>query len=695
MIRNLFISMILMASMNFSLAQDSHIDSVKEELRRSQNDTARIALLSDLSVAYQQIRPDSSYKYSNMLLEISRKLHYPLTEAFAFSRIAYSLIDLGQYPKSLQAIHEGVKLAEDPASEKNILPDKYASSEEYHDFKLNPRLHRLNALAELYQIEGILYSNMYNPRKEMQLDSQVLALVDQTGNLRLKCRAQITLGIAHTRSGSLNSALQLMDSAYSLASKLNFSRFVGSILLNYGRIYRAMHNKEKASDYFREAIKQGRVEYPRAVAAANIDNSGLFPLPAYKDSALFYAYNGLETAKMLDVPELILRAYDTLGRIYRAIGKNDSAVKYMALVIRMKDNLFNTRQTQQFQNIEYAQQQKEQELQNAQKSFKNRLILYGVLTWAIIFLVIAAILWRNNRNKQKAYALLQQQKHETENQKNKAESTLKELRATQAQLIQSEKMASLGEMSAGIAHEIQNPLNFVNNFSELNSELISELKSGLRQESLSASGYKLSTDILRNLEENSKKITHHGKRADAIVKGMLQHSNLSLSKKELSDINELTQEYLKFCYHSYRVKDKNFYCEIKCSFDADPAEIYVVPQDLGRVLLNLFNNSFYAMAGKMRIDKDYVPQLEIKTALVENTIEITIRDNGPGIPEKIREKIFQPFFTTKPAGQGTGLGLSLAYDIITKEHGGTIGIESREGEYAEFVIRLPQNETSS
>jgi signal transduction histidine kinase len=232
-------------------------------------------------------------------------------------------------------------------------------------------------------------------------------------------------------------------------------------------------------------------------------------------------------------------------------------------------------------------------------------------------------------------------------------------------------------------------LNFVNNFSELNTELISELRSGLQQESLSPSGSRLSSDILQNLEENSKKITHHGRRADAIVKGMLQHSNLSSAKKELTDINELSQEYLKFSYHSYRIKDKHFHCEMECRFDADPAEMYVVPQDLGRVLLNLFNNSFYSMAGKMQLTADYEPLLEVNTALVENCVQITIRDNGPGISEKNREKIFQPFFTTKPAGQGTGLGLSLSYDIITKEHGGTIGVESQEGEYAEFVIRLP------
>jgi two-component system, NtrC family, sensor kinase len=695
MTRKLITFMILIASINTCCGQASFSDSLKQELNKTKNDTVKISLVSALSVYYQQLKPDSSNRYSEILLQISRKLGYRITEAFALSRMAYALLDLGQYPKSLQTIHEGVKLAEDPANEKNILPEQYASSEEYHELALTPRMHRLNALADLFQVEGILYSNMNNSRKELELDSQVMDLIRQTGNLRLKCRTQITMGIAYSRLGSLNSALLVLDSAYDLASKLNFKRFVSSILLNTGRIYRTMHDNEKAAGYFREAIKAGQVEYPRGVAAASIDNGGLFSLPANKDSALWYAYNGLETAKKFEAPELIQRAYDLLGKIYRAVGKNDSAVKYMSYLIGIKDTLFNVKQGQQFQNIQFAQQQKEQELLNAQKSYKNRLVLYAVLTWAAIFLIIATILWRNNRNKQKDYALLQRQKQETDNQKNKAETTLKELRATQAQLIQSEKMASLGEMSAGIAHEIQNPLNFVNNFSELNAELISELKSGLQQESLSPSGSRLSSDILQNLEENSKKITHHGKRADAIVKGMLQHSNLDAAKKELSDINELTREYLKFCYHSYRLKDKNFNCEFETHLDADPADIFIVAQDLGRVLLNLFNNSFYAMATKKKEQAYYNPVLKVRTALFENCIEIIIRDNGPGIPEKIREKIFQPFFTTKPAGQGTGLGLSLSYDIITKEHDGMISVESKEGEYAEFVIRLPLNDLSS
>ena len=680
----------MLACLNLCRAQASHVDSLINELGKSQNDTAKVGLLTDLTVSYEQTKPKSSYDYAIILLGISRKLHYRLSEAFAFCRIAYSQVDLGQYPKSLLSIHEGIKLAEDPASEKNIVPDQYAGKEEYHEHPLTPALHRLNVLAELLQIEGILYSNMYDYRKQLYLDSFVLELIKQTGNLYLKCRTHITIGIAYIALKSLDSALLSLQRAYDIALNLNFRRFVSSILLNMGRIYRMKGDNEKAAAYFRQAILEGRLEYMRGAVNGYIYAGYILMLTGQKDSSLIYAYNALETSKGMNVPILELRSYILLDSIYSLSKQNDSAVKYKALIIKMNDSLYNAKQIQQFEDIDFNQQQQEQELLNAQKSYKNRLLLYGVLTWMGIFIVIAAILWRNNRLKQKAYALLQTQKQETERQKVKAEAALGELKSTQAQLIQSEKMASLGELTAGIAHEIQNPLNFVNNFSELNSDLINDLKAGLANESLSDSGSRLSSDILQSLEENSKKITHHGHRADAIVKGMLQHTNLGAGRKELIDINELISEYLKFSYHSYRLKEKDFKCEIKSTLDAEPSAVYAVPQDLGRVLLNLFNNAFYAMAEKKKTAKGYEPILHVKTAFNESCVEIVIRDSGPGIPQKIREKIFQPFFTTKPAGQGTGLGLSLAYDIVTKEHGGTIGVESQEGEYAEFVIRIPQ-----
>ncbi|MCB2219041.1 MAG: hypothetical protein KQI35_01510 [Bacteroidetes bacterium] len=265
------------------------------------------------------------------------------------------------------------------------------------------------------------------------------------------------------------------------------------------------------------------------------------------------------------------------------------------------------------------------------------------------------------------------------------EKAYHELKTTQSQLIQSEKMASLGELTAGIAHEIQNPLNFVNNFSEVNRELIAELREELENGNLEEV-----KEIAGDLEQNEIKISHHGKRADDIVKGMLQHSRTSSGQKEPTDLNALADEYLRLSYHGLRAKDKSFNADFKLEADPNLPEINVVPQDIGRVLLNLINNAFYAVSEKAKQEKDeYKPAVVVSSKKLNDKIEIRVKDNGNGIPESVMDKIFQPFFTTKPTGQGTGLGLSMSYDIITKGHGGELIVSSELSKGSEFIIRLP------
>jgi two-component system, NtrC family, sensor kinase len=274
---------------------------------------------------------------------------------------------------------------------------------------------------------------------------------------------------------------------------------------------------------------------------------------------------------------------------------------------------------------------------------------------------------------------------ELTHQKEELENALKELKATQAQLIQSEKMASLGELTAGIAHEIQNPLNFVNNFSELSSELLDEMKEELLKKNTDEAAV-LANDVKQNLE----KIIHHGKRADSIVKGMLQHSRSNMGIKEPTDINALADEYLRLSYHGLRAKDKSFNADFKLEADETLQKVDVVPQDIGRVLLNLINNAFYAVSKKAAENiPGYKPEVTVSTKRSNKNVKISIKDNGSGVPVYIKDKIFQPFFTTKPAGQGTGLGLSISYDIITKGHNGDITINTKQGEGTEFVITIP------
>ncbi|AVR45402.1 hypothetical protein C7S20_09030 [Christiangramia fulva] len=324
-------------------------------------------------------------------------------------------------------------------------------------------------------------------------------------------------------------------------------------------------------------------------------------------------------------------------------------------------------------------------------------LLYGLVSIAILYSIMQyRSQWLKKENR-----VLEERVSERTAQLQKS---IHDLENTQAQLIQSEKMASLGELTAGIAHEIQNPLNFVNNFSEVNSELIEELRNEKNKEE-ALRDKALEEELLTDISENEKKIRHHGQRADAIVKGMLQHSRNSSAEKELTDINKLADEYLRLSYHGLRAKDKTFNAGMKTEFDETLPKIYVAPQDIGRVILNLINNAFYAVTDKKRRTNDpgYEPTVIVSTRQNDKFIEIDIQDNGYGIPEEVKEKIFQPFFTTKPSGQGTGLGLSLSYDIV-KMHGGILTVNTRHGvpvtnngnsepegpEGTTFTIQLPK-----
>jgi signal transduction histidine kinase len=388
---------------------------------------------------------------------------------------------------------------------------------------------------------------------------------------------------------------------------------------------------------------------------------------------LVYAKKALQYAM---VDRLFKHCKDISTYLSEQYAKSDErlALQYSLMAVRYSDSLtsLNTMSTySEFLDFDESQRQSELELLKQKYETKNKLIIMG---GGIALLLIGMFfLFRNVRLKQAA--------------KLKIEEAFEQLKSTQSQLIQSEKMASLGELTAGIAHEIQNPLNFVNNFSDVNSELILEM-----QEEMDKGNIAEAKTISNDIKENEEKIKHHGKRADAIVKGMLQHSRSSSGQKEPTDINALCDEYLRLAYHGLRAKDKSFNAKYETNFDTTIEKVNVVPQDIGRVILNLINNAFYAVSEKAKLrDSSYEPRVIVETKKLNGKIEISVKDNGNGIPDAIKEKIFQPFFTTKPTGQGTGLGLSLSYDIITKGHGGELKVKTQEGLGSEFVISLPAN----
>ena len=665
--------------------RDQLLTEKKYAFSKQKLDTSRVAILVAIANIYafwpEYYNSDSALYYAQEAIQLQQKIisskQYNSSDRNIFSSqiirlqelIATLFHSLGNYPKALEIRFENLSLAE-REKDKYIMVDAIKNiSYDYQSMKD--------------------YQNML---KYGKLSDSVLNTLD-TGDVRFrneKAGAYWIISTAYYK-------LKLYDYALSYAKKMTviqvlkndpyYLTYSGLLLAD---IYSAKGNISPSFYYYRQVISNALKLYaviPYASAHAGI--ARLYQKEQKLDSALFYARSSVETFQRykIDVQAwgensiyFIADIYPLLADIYKDNKQLDSAYKYLDLSVALKDSLYNTDKIRQFQastfNEASRRLQIEQQNREAKQQFDTRVKMYGLITGLIVFLIVALILYRNNKHKQKANTLLQSQKKEIE-------ATLGELKTTQSQLIQSEKMASLGELTAGIAHEIQNPLNFVNNFSEVNTELIDEMQQEMDKGNL-ADAKAISNDI----KENEQKINHHGKRADASVKGMLQHSRTNSGVKEPSDINALADEYLRLPYHGLRAKDKSFNATLNTDFDETIGMINIIPQDIGRVILNLITNAFYAVTEKKKQSENgYEPTVSVATKKDGNRVMISVRDNGNGIPQKVLDKIFQPFFTTKPTGQGTGLGLSMSYDIV-KAHGGELKAVTEVGEGTEFTVQL-------
>ncbi|HWH63535.1 MAG TPA: ATP-binding protein, partial [Ginsengibacter sp.] len=492
------------------------------------------------------------------------------------------------------------------------------------------------------------------------------------------------MGNAFRREGILDSSLYYTQKAYTLSLNSPEIFFFPYVRNCEGEINEALGRTEIAKQFYRDAAIQGiKVNHLFQLSYSYSQLSNIFNRSGRLDSCIYFAKKSLELSQGFFYGTFIPQASNQLSLAFEKLHQPDSALKYLRLSIEVKDKVMNQTKQQQFQMLDFEEQQREEKINLAHQQYIVKIRTFLLIGGLAVLLLIVSLLYRNNKIKQKSNKQLLGKTKELE-------QAMQSLKDTQSQLIQSEKMASLGELTAGIAHEIQNPLNFVNNFSEVNKELIEELK-GERQKAEGERNTILENEMLNDIEVNEEKINHHGKRADAIVKGMLQHSRSSTGVKEPTDINALADEYLRLSYHGFRAKDKSFNAEMKTDFDNSIGKIDIVPQDIGRVLLNLYNNAFYAVSEKAKQQPNgYEPTISVSTKKINNTIELTVTDNGNGIPQKVLDKIFQPFFTTKPTGEGTGLGLSLSYDIV-KAHGGEIKVETKEGDGSKFIIQLQTN----
>jgi signal transduction histidine kinase len=696
LLKKLAICFLLLINYETGLAQTSFIDSLHSELTKTENDSLRIKLYASLSEAFKELQPDSCVYFSRLLGDLAEKHGFRLKQAYALGQIGYALKDKGEFPMAFRNLLAAKQICEDPTSESNIVSTRFMTDEGFQIHTADPHVLRLSELSITYLKLGVLYENMndFKQEKEYQLLSRKYA--QEAGSKALESTANSILGKVYLIMGETDSALEAEQNAYSQAISSNYNEHLGTILLNLGKVYAQKGDIQQAINYNKKAIAHSyEISYLRGVAAGNLALSDFFLNSGQLDSALHYGNLAQDISAALDNPGLMLRSYTAKAGVYRKLRKNDSIVKYQTLMIGLKDSLQNPKQIKLFENIAAEEEKRKQELENEKEAYAHKLQTVGLISLIVIFLIIAGGLWFNNKQRRKAFGILEKQKEETDIQKAKAEQALVDLKATQSQLVQREKMASLGELTAGIAHEIQNPLNFVNNFSEINGELIQELKNEIKDDHKNEA-----SSLAETIAANEKKIIHHGRRADAIVKGMLQHSRAGTGVKQPTDLNALVDECLRLSYHGFLARDQHFNVTLVQDLDPEIKKLDIVPPDVSSVLLNLFNNAFYAVNKKMKKQMSiaggngsaigYQPMVRVRTRgnSKPGYVEILIEDNGEGIPASIFDKIFQPFFTTKPTGEGTGLGLSLSYDVI-KAHGGEIKVDSASGEGSTFTIEIP------
>jgi signal transduction histidine kinase len=642
----------------YLFAQNTEIDSLKRLLDTAKENYWHVMNLEALSYAYLSSHPDTSLQYAQEGLALARKINSRSGEASCIIAIGSVYFHFGDYPRALETYLQALRIKEKLGHENLAvilfnIADVYITQEDF-------------AHALVY-----LHKAMENDQQRKDTSGVLFDLY--------------TLGATYNRMKKPDSSLYYTNKALEFSKQAGDQSLLGSILNNYAATYEFQEKYPLALKYYHASIDASLSIGDNEVLAE--DYFGLakvYKLMQRTDSSIFYASKSLDLAQAAPFLNQVLDASKLLSEAYAGEKKFDSAYKYFKLSTETKDSLFNVEQVKKLETLKYNEQQRQQAVETAKREYKQKLQLYAVIAASVIFLVLAIVLWRNNKQKQRAYILLQQQKQKTD-------EALSELQATQIQLVHAEKMASLGELTAGIAHEIENPLNFVNNFSDINLELAEEA-----EEALGQNDREEAEAILREIKQNLIKVGHHGMRADAIVKNMLQHSGRSTGRKELTHLNTLIDGCLRSCYLSMQAKQHSFSAILETHYDPSIGNVIVVPQDLKRVLQNLFDNAFYALHEKKKQQpENYEPLLQVTTKKVDGKVEIAVKDNGTGIPETELDKVFQPFFTTKPTGEGTGLGLSLSYDIITKGHGGELKVETKNGEGATFIIHLPQHPEKS
>ncbi len=735
------VSIVLLIIFSSSLlhAQNAKIDSLNRLIKTETDPKARINQMLEKADILGIMNLDSAISFNLKIIAESKKINYGLGQEEAMLKLVHNYTYSGNSMAALQQLgnlRRYVEQKQDSGSFANYysvaglyygMQSKYDSSIYFYEKaiplyeKIGNRVRTGSCASNL----AIGYQQQSNYPKALFYQQKALKIQEEDGNISGQAYTLVNMANTYQNMGDNPRAESHFLKTIELAGKESLTNVELYAYTNLSSMFLDMEQWHKAYDYAMEAAKLGGKMGDKGIQSASLSKAALAKIRQEKpDEAIALASKAMALADSVNQPMIIKQAYSAMGFVLKWQKKWKEAIPYYEkslaslketdLFIEENGSLFREvsecyeqtgspakalemykqytviadsvhsrdniqKATELTMNYEFEKREQAEKVKQDAKDELNRTRMIGLGSGLFLSFIIIIGALIGYRGKQRANAQLRKQKNELED-------ALEKLKDTQSQLIQSEKMASLGELTAGIAHEIQNPLNFVNNFSEVSNELVVEI-----QDELAAGNYQSAKELLDDVKDNLTKVTHHGKRADGIVKGMLQHSRSSTEDKVPTDINNLADEYLRLAYHGLRAKDKSFNATIETDFGPNTGKINIVPQDIGRVILNLINNAFYTVNEKKKgATPEYKPTVRLQTKRTNAGVEVKVVDNGNGIPEKDREKIFQPFFTTKPSGQGTGLGLSMSYDIITKAHGGEIKVETKEGEGTTFIVYLPE-----
>lgn len=697
-------------------------------------DTAYLNKANEVGFMLAESNPDSAFIFLEKHLKFFRDARYKRGEADALKIYGNALQNKGDFKGSIGYYNDALSIAEELSDQKlipgilnniglvyyNLGDYTEALNNFFEAIKGAEKVNNADVKAAALNNIALIYFEQEKLEDAKVKYKEMLAIYSELGNQGRMILAYNNIGDVELKQNKPLEALETLKKGHQSALTLQSPEFVEMTSRTLADIYSELDSLDKAESLYRQSIAMAKENgYGVPYSHSLIGLAKLFYKKGDRAEALTYAKEGLKQAELMEQTRQMRDANELLAKIYEEEGNYMEALSSFKLFKQYNDSINDSESQRIAATLESEYEFSKKTLEYEKATLRQRWLIISAFAALITFLIILFIVSRNRNKLNKAYHTLQEKTIEIENKNEKLEKALDQLKATQLQLIQAEKMASLGQLTAGIAHEIQNPLNFVTNFSEVSSELIDEIQAERIKEKdqRAFDQEEIENEILADIKQNLSKITFHGKRADSIVKGMLEHSKRGSGQKELTDINSIADEFLRLTYQSFLAKSKDTHpdllpIKIETNLDPDLPKVSVIPKDFSKVLLNLYNNAFYACTERSRSKVDekgkkedgrgigdesnyphsqmpYSPTVTVTTTTLPggSGVKISIKDNGPGIPDAQKDKIFQPFFTTKPTGEGTGLGLSLSYDII-RAHGGELKVESKLDEGAEFIITL-------